>query len=442
MSTTLNFEALFVNNPDFRQIQTHLARFNPIKIMQASRSEIRNSSILAWLMDPNENHGLGDDFLRVFLAAALKGKAGCVSALDILSGDFSDVEVRTEQNPDVGQRTRIDILIDCPSLNCMFIIENKFGATQGEQQLIKYYESVKARLEREGRGSTKLQGIYLTLIGEDPSADARDNFVPFLHQGYAEQLAFLIDQKRDSLSTKIVDFIEYFIEVVMESSPSSLKAERDMQEIAKRLYREHRKVIDYIVENGSQTVLKEAFSQLVGGSLEENKRFTVGGVELKLMRSAKVWCSFIPLAWLELLETAKQSVEPPLDEWPGCENWRLPVPIGFWVELNETNTGFKIRMAMEVGPLSHFDQRVSLIEKIESEAKGHGKQIAFSKSAKEQGKKFSIFRTENVATKNQDNPDDLRKDLEVAISRLIPYVGVVTQALERWVNDIKQKGWS
>lgn len=441
MPTSLDLEALFVNNPDFRQIQTHLGRFNPIKIMQAAQSEIRNSSILAWLLDPNENHGLGDDFLKAFLAGALKEKRGHISALDILSGDFSDVEIRTEQNPDFDKRTRIDILIDCPKCDWMFIIENKLGSTQSEQQLKKYYESVKARLEREDRGTTTLQGVYLTLDAEDPSADASENFVPFSHQEYAEQLAFLIDQKRDSLSTKIVDFIEYFIEVVMENSPLSPEEDRRIQEIAKRLYREHRRVIDYIVEHGSQTVLNEAFSLLVGGS-SDKQRFTVNDVELTQVRGTKKWLSFIPVAWLDLLEEAKRSSEPPLAEWPGCENWRLPMPIGLWVQLQEDSKGIKIRMGMEVGPLSHFENRLALINEIESEARAQAKPVSFRKSAKEPGAKYSIFMSTDEQAKNADNPDELKKDLEKALGQLMPYVDSVTTALTRWVDDIKQKGWN
>jgi hypothetical protein len=69
--------------------------------MQASQSEIRNSSVLAWLLDPHENHGLGDDFLRAFLTGALKHKEANISALEVLSSDLSDVEVKTEQNPGI-----------------------------------------------------------------------------------------------------------------------------------------------------------------------------------------------------------------------------------------------------------------------------------------------------------------------------------------------------
>ncbi|MFK7867447.1 MAG: PD-(D/E)XK nuclease family protein, partial [Alphaproteobacteria bacterium] len=56
-------ENLFINNADFSTLNAQLNRFNPIKIMKMESMEIRHSAILAWLLDPNENHGLGDHFL-------------------------------------------------------------------------------------------------------------------------------------------------------------------------------------------------------------------------------------------------------------------------------------------------------------------------------------------------------------------------------------------
>ena len=39
--------------------------------MKMERMEIRHSTILSWLLSPNETHGLSDKFLKAFLGAAL-----------------------------------------------------------------------------------------------------------------------------------------------------------------------------------------------------------------------------------------------------------------------------------------------------------------------------------------------------------------------------------
>ena len=39
-------------------------KFNIFDVLKASRNEIRHSNMLSWLLNPNENHGLGDAYLR------------------------------------------------------------------------------------------------------------------------------------------------------------------------------------------------------------------------------------------------------------------------------------------------------------------------------------------------------------------------------------------
>lgn len=40
-----------------------VAKFNIFDVLKISRTEIRHSNVLAWLLDANENHGLGDMFI-------------------------------------------------------------------------------------------------------------------------------------------------------------------------------------------------------------------------------------------------------------------------------------------------------------------------------------------------------------------------------------------
>lgn len=42
-------------------------RFNLFDVLKISRMEIRHSNMLAWLLNPNENHGMGDAFLKAIV---------------------------------------------------------------------------------------------------------------------------------------------------------------------------------------------------------------------------------------------------------------------------------------------------------------------------------------------------------------------------------------
>lgn len=56
----------FISDRDVSRMELILDKpniFNALKIVQ---QEIRHSNFLAWLLNPNENHGLGELFLKDF----------------------------------------------------------------------------------------------------------------------------------------------------------------------------------------------------------------------------------------------------------------------------------------------------------------------------------------------------------------------------------------
>lgn len=104
--------------------------FNPWKIANIKRDEVRNSAILAWLLNPNGNHGLG----KLALDALLRGipELGLSEALNTSNWCF----VRTESNPDGDCSNRVDIEIDAE--NFYLLIEVKIDASEGVDQLSRY----------------------------------------------------------------------------------------------------------------------------------------------------------------------------------------------------------------------------------------------------------------------------------------------------------------
>ena len=42
-------------------------KFNIFDVLKISRTEIRHSNVLSWLLSANENHGLGDAFIKGIL---------------------------------------------------------------------------------------------------------------------------------------------------------------------------------------------------------------------------------------------------------------------------------------------------------------------------------------------------------------------------------------
>jgi hypothetical protein len=72
------------------------------------RQEIRHSNFLAFLLSPQETHGLGDAFLKRLLQKTLNNSSADpppVSALTVALADFSDVLVSREWR-------NIDLLVE------------------------------------------------------------------------------------------------------------------------------------------------------------------------------------------------------------------------------------------------------------------------------------------------------------------------------------------
>ena len=71
--------------------------FNLFDVLRITNMEIRHSNILAWLFDPNENHGLGDSFIRSFVATLVnKCDHNKYNVFDLLLQDFYSYQVHRE----------------------------------------------------------------------------------------------------------------------------------------------------------------------------------------------------------------------------------------------------------------------------------------------------------------------------------------------------------
>ena len=57
---------------DFIILISKIGRLNVFNALQLQNQEIRHSNFLAWLLNPNESHKLGDAFLKELLQIVLK----------------------------------------------------------------------------------------------------------------------------------------------------------------------------------------------------------------------------------------------------------------------------------------------------------------------------------------------------------------------------------
>jgi len=150
----------FTTFPKFATPETLLDEFNIFEVLGAVRVELRHSEFLAFLMDPQQSHGLGDDFVKKFLQKALVGvdQSGLpVSAIDLDIWSLDDLEIRREwQN--------IDILLISENNKFVVLIENKIWSSEHSNQLQRYYQIVTHAFP-----DWKILSLYLNPEGLHPS---------------------------------------------------------------------------------------------------------------------------------------------------------------------------------------------------------------------------------------------------------------------------------
>ena len=66
-------------------------------VLKISRTEIRHSNMLGWLLNPNENHGMGDVFLKgIFQRLVENDSDGRYDIFNVLLMDFYTFSVMRE----------------------------------------------------------------------------------------------------------------------------------------------------------------------------------------------------------------------------------------------------------------------------------------------------------------------------------------------------------
>jgi len=414
-------ESLFVNNENFDQIEAYINRFNPIKVMRMERMEIRHSAILAWLLNPIETHGLGDRFLKMFLAEALRGQSELngPTALNILQGDLRDSEIRYEwQN--------IDIFILSRANNWAFIIENKFHSTQHKGQLKKYIKKVNSIFATQKK-QLKIRGIFLTLWDEEPQDSS---YVSIKYKSICENLERMLERESGILSSEVLTFLTHYLDILKDAIGMSNEL-NEMEKLARQLYRDHKKVLDFVIEHGAGTDFANSVHSLIGENTEYFQKFTIGGQKFVFDGLANNYVSFLPYSWYKNFSKDKY-------DWPGCDDWWAGYPLINWIELRIGNDGVKgyLWLFAEVGPISKHDFRKDLIEAIQEKSKSENlNNIGFQKGAKDEGKKYSkFFKNNKIVIEDVNNPDQITEGIEKLLKKFEPEFESIAKVLPDFLN--------
>ena len=417
-------ESLFVNNPGLDRLRAYLGRFNPIKTMGMEHMEIRHSAILSWLLNPQETHGLGDSFLKAFVSEALCGIDGYEkpSALDVYQADMMDAEIRREWR-------HIDLLVLSPSNRWVFVIENKFHSNQHTDQLERYIE-LATETFIDGEDYKTVRGIFLTLWDEAPE-DSR--YVSIDYATVCELLGQQALSGRQPLTPEVETFIKHYLDVIREAARMS-EDQNSMEKLARKLYQDNRRALDFIFEYGRATDFRVAVENLFGDKLTYLDDFSVDKAGFVFGHANAQTASFLPLAWYEAMGGDKFY-------WHGCESWWAGYPLNMWLQLTEDTESRRgqIRIYSEVGPLTDHTFRKSLIEAITDAAGEAGSErIKFQRGAADEGKKYSKFLKRNIfPVDDVHDPEKISAAIKKALKSFKPEMDIVARVLPQFIGHGK-----
>jgi hypothetical protein len=228
-------EALVVDNPDLERLEMLLDEFNMFEAIGATWQETRHSDLLAFLLNPQQNHGLGDIFLKRLLQKALilaqeNDVASPVTSIDLDVWDLDQTIVLRESQ-------RIDILLLDERHRMVAIIENKLTSTGNSFHLERYWESVSQLYP----GWTIL-GLYLTPDGEPPP-DGRYISIDYgvvcsLIEGLTESRASTL---REDVRTMMIHYTRMLRRHIV--------GESEITRLCRRIYGKHQRAFDLIYEH-------------------------------------------------------------------------------------------------------------------------------------------------------------------------------------------------
>ena len=386
------------NDTTFQQLNQQVNSFNTLKILKLENHEIRHSNILSWLLNPKENHGLRDYFLRKMMEHLIlidenSHNQQYETVGRILNHSLMDSHVYREVKTDKNRY--IDLLVVNHSLKTIILIENKFYSSESENQLDDYLNFIQHIFD----GFTIIP-IYLTLDGENPS---NPEYFILTYEKIESILQTILMLFQDQLSGNVYTFIEDYDQILKEK----FYPNQDQILLAIDIYRNHKPTIhalfeeislfnkplhfqagyqfefmmkykdtiEYIFKHG-QNILSYSFEQFIHQQFDE-------GV---LYRAHPTLPYLLPPEWEAISRIPMR--EP---------NYWLGKGLVVWFE--QTNDS-RLRLIAEIGPME-YTGRLSLLEGLEKVG------LSFKENSKLEKARYTRFFSQKFDVNKWDDMVEL-----------------------------------
>ena len=302
----------------FSQEKRFPSGLNIFEAAGLGRQEIRHSNFLAFLLRPQEAHGLGDAFLKRLLQKALENLAvePPISLLSVTLADFSDALVFREWR-------NIDLVIESESNKLVFAIENKINSIESESQLSKYESTVKSAYPNH-----RVVFSYLTKDGDSPS---RELWSPMSYSDVLDAVQGAKFRQSSNLTNEAKIVIDHYVSLIRRN----IVPDQELVEQCRKLYAQHKDALDLIIRYGEVNSFASAADLFF-------KRHS----DLKSLVVRSSAAVFLPASLFEIVPQFEDT------NW-----WGQSRPLLFWFNFPPDS---RLGIVIEVGPFSSdkFDRKL------------------------------------------------------------------------------------
>ena len=358
-------DRFLADNPDLEKLSDRLATFNIFRTLRIEKAEIRHSNVLAWLLNPEESHGLGNIVLRRVLSnillqadARIKG----ISAAKVELIDFVDIDIRREWR-------NIDLLIIDRTNRLLLLIENKIYSGESPGQLLKYQEAVEKEFP-----SYILVPVFLTLTGEESRDSKTSNYISYSHLQLLTVIEKIFSQRQSQLSEQVAVFIRQYMDVLRRLTMQ----DESLVELCKTIYRRHREAINLVVEYGMVGVGQ----QVVEDILSEKEEY-----EILYSRPTSVW--FLPKSWAAIIP----------ENGTAWTHLKRKVSVACWIEFYKD----KAHIHFELSAMNPPELRTTSLKKLKKA------EFRVADWAFEPDKKYSRFFGRSLKVSDMTDYEEVRK---------------------------------
>lgn len=219
--------------------------FNCFEILRITETEIRHSNVLAWLLDPHENHGLGSAVLEQFLKC-LNEELIPAAADELNSNPTPLSEPYLHEFKVFREWSNIDLLLAAEDGSLEIAIENKTRSGEHDDQLNRYRETLEQNRDRSSKPK-EVCFVYLTPEGAPPSDP--EHWIPMSYESVVGVIEKALEASEIEPQTEA--FISQYLETIRKRVMPDQASHEEQELKAKclEIYRSHQQAIDLIVQH-------------------------------------------------------------------------------------------------------------------------------------------------------------------------------------------------